>query len=148
MLKLKDKEKEWSKSIDAKAEKTRQDVTHAFVNRNREAVIKGSIIPNASTCIKLGIAAAGVGMINPALSAIGILGYLGISKMATAKERKYILSEIEVELRLVEKKIQLAERNDDTKALGELYRIEKRLKNEQARIKYHMKDFRPVYTRL
>ena len=68
--------------------------------------------------------------------------------MATAKERKYILSEIEVELRLVEKKIQLAERNDDTKALGELYRIEKRLKNEQARIKYHMKDFRPVYTRL
>ena len=148
VLKLKDKEKEWSKSIDAKAEKTRQDVTHAFVNRNREAVIKGSIIPNASTCIKLGIAAAGAGMINPALSAIGILGYLGISKMATAKERKYILSEIEVELRLVEKKIQLAERNDDTKALGELYRIEKRLKNEQARIKYHMKDFRPVYTRL
>ena len=60
------------------------------------------------------------------------------------KERKYILDEIEIELKLVDKKIQLAERNDDTKALEQLYRIEKQLKRERTRIKYNQKSFRPV----
>ena len=50
--------------------------------------------------IKLVTASAAMGMlINPVLGAITALGGLAASKRATQNERKYILSEIDIELK-------------------------------------------------
>lgn len=143
-VKLKDVDKEYSRRIDNylgnMIEKTQKNLT----NKNREAVIKGSILPSASAILKLALASGASALINPALGAIVLLGGLGAAKIGTLKEKQYILDEIDIELKLVDKKIQLAERNDDTKALEQLYKLEKRLNREKARIEFNKKNFRPV----
>lgn len=144
VVKLSDKDKEYSKRIDNSMGNMIEKIQKNLTNKNREAVIKGSILPSASAAIKLGIASGAAALVNPVLSIIVLLGGLGCAKIGTAKEKQYILDEIEIELKLVDKKIQLAERNDDTKALEQLYKIEKQLKREQTRIKYNQKSFRPV----
>lgn len=141
---LSDKDKQYSHQLDNLVDNMINKTGKNLTNKNREAVIKGSILPSASAVVKLAIASCAVGVINPALSVIAFLGGLAVAKVGTEKERQYILDEIEIELKLVDKKIQLAEHNDDTKALEQLYRVEKQLKREQTRIKYNKKDFRPI----
>ena len=93
--------------------------------------------------IKLVTASAAMGMlINPVLGAITALGGLAASKRATQNERKYILSEIDIELKVIEKKLQLAESNNDMKAYEQLLRIQRQLESERNRIVY--KKRRPV----
>ena len=144
IVKLSDKDKEYSKRIDNSMGSMIEKIQKNLTNKNREAVIKGSILPSASAAIKLAIASGVAAIVNPVLSIIVLLGGLGCAKIGTTKEKQYILDEIEIELKLVDKKIQLAERNDDTKTLEQLYRIEKQLKREQTRIKYNQKSFRPI----
>ena len=70
----------------------------ALTNDNREAVIKGSIMPSASKTLKLGLAglmaggigagvghATGVALMGPAMAAIPILGYIGVSSKFNQK---------------------------------------------------------------
>ena len=144
VVKLSDKDKEYSRRIDNSMGNMIEKIQKNLTNKNREAVIKGSILPSASAALKLALASGAAALVNPVLSIIVLLGGLGCAKIGTAKEKQYILDEIEIELKLVDKKIQLAERNDDTKALEQLYRIEKQLKREKTRIKYNQKSFRPV----
>ena len=144
MKTLSDKEKQISRQIDYTVETLLNKLQTAAANDRREAVIKGSIIPSASKLIKTALATGAVYAINPALAAIGALGGLGASKMATEKERRYILDEINIQLKVVEKKIQIADRNDDMKTLEQLLKVEQKLKKEKARIEYHKKDYMPI----
>ena len=144
VVKLSDKDKEYSRKIDNHMSNMMEKIQKNLTNKNREAVIKGSILPSASAVIKLALASGSASLVNPALGVITLLGGLGAAKIGTAKEKQYILDEIEIELKIVDKKIQLAERNDDTKALEQLYRIEKQLQREKTRIKFNKKDFRPI----
>lgn len=142
--KLSDKDKQYSRQLDNIVDRMISKTQKELTNKNREAVIKGSLLPSFSAAIKLAMASGVASIVNPVLGIITLVGGIGAAKVGTKKEQQYILDEIEIELKLVDKKIQLAERNDDTKALEQLYRIEKQLKREQTRIKYHKKDFRPV----
>lgn len=144
MKTLSDKEKQISRQIDYTVETLLNKLQTAAANDRREAVIKGSIIPSASKLIKTALATDVVYAINPALAAIGALGGLAASKMATEKERRYILDEINIQLKVVEKKIQIADRNDDMKTLEQLLKVEQKLKKEKARIEYHKKDYMPI----
>jgi hypothetical protein len=141
---LSDKDKQYSHQVDTLVDRMSETVQKDLTNKNREAVIKGKLLPSASAIIKLAIASGVAAVVNPALGVITLLGGLAMAKIGTEKERQYILDEIEIEQKIVERKIQMADRNDDTKALEQLYRIEKQLKREEARIKYHKKDFVPV----
>ena len=137
--KLSDQEKTISKNIDVAANNARKSLDKAFTNDNREAVIKGSIIPSASKCIKLGITGAALCIVDPVLAVIGALGYLGISKNYQAKERQLVLDELDTELKMCEKYIEIAESKNDMKALKKLLTIQKELQRQQQRIKYKMK---------
>lgn len=146
--KMSDKDKQISKSIDVNTNNMVKGIERALSNDNREAVIKGSILPSASKVVKLGITSAGMigaGAIagNPAMGAISavitVLGYIGVSSKFRAKERQMVIDEIEIELKMCEKYISLAEQKNDMKALKELLQIQRNLTRQLQRVKYKMK---------
>lgn len=141
MKKLTDKEKELSRTIDANMNTFGRAAERAFMNDNKEAVIRGSLIPSASKCIKGAIMTGAAWAVNPALAVIGVLGYIGVSKGVQAKERQLILDEIEIELQMNEKYLRIAEDNNDMKATRELLKIQRDLQRQHQRIKYKMKVY-------
>lgn len=146
LSKLSDKEKAISKKIDNSVERFTNDVKKSFASKNREAVIKGNVLPSASDLLKTCIINAGLGFVtkNPAVAVVGTLGTIAMSKSATKKERQFILDEIEIQLNVVDKKLSMAESNSDMKAYEELLRIQKKLKREEQRIKYNLKNYYPI----
>lgn len=139
--KLSDKEKMMSKQMDNAVDRMYRKMQLELTNKNREAVIKGTILPSLSSILKLAMTSGAAYLINPALSVITFVGGLAISKQATKKEKQYILDEIDIQLKVVEKKIQLAESNSDMKSLEQLMKIEKQLKRERQRIMYNKKNY-------
>lgn len=142
ILKMSDKEKKLSNQMDSAYDRFVYTIEKNMSNKNREAVIKGSVIPSFSALMKLALTAGIASFISPLLSAITVLGGLAASKKATANERKYILDEIEIQLKVVEKKLQLAESNNDMKSYEQLLKIQRQLESEKNRIIYRKR--RPV----
>ena len=105
----------------------------------RERVIKGKMGPSLSNIIKLATVGGISALINPAITVIGLFAGLALSKKATIREKQYILDEIGIYLKIVDRKINQAEMKGDDKALEELYRMQSRLQKEQKRIKYNIK---------
>lgn len=142
MLKMSDAEKKISSQMDHAYDRFTYTIEKNMSNKNREAVIKGSVIPSFSSLIKLALTAGTVSFVSPVLAAITVMGGLAASKRATANERKYILDEIDIQLKVVKKKLDLAESNNDMKAYEQLLRIQRQLESEKHRIIYKKK--RPV----
>lgn len=140
--KLSDKDRTISKNVDVSLSQLRKSMENSLTNENREAVIKGSILPSSSKIIKLAITTGALWLVNPAIAVITALGYLGLSAKHKRKERQLILDELEVELKMCEKYIDIAESKNDMKALKQLLTIQKNLKRQEQRIRYKMKvDF-------
>lgn len=138
--KMSDKEKQISKTIDVTFVGFTKKVEDMFKSNNREAVIKGSIIPSASKMLKMALAAGLTAwLLHPVVAVIGILGYIGVSKVLQNKERQLVLDEIDTELQMVDKYIQQAEAKDDMVALKNLLTTKKRLQREYTRVKYKIK---------
>lgn len=144
---LSDKDKIISREIDASFSSIGNAAEKALMNENREAVIKGSLIPPASKVIKRAAAAGVAWAINPAIAIIGILGSVALSKKLQAKERQLILDDIEIELKMVDKYIRTAEDNNDHKALQNLYKMQRSLQRQQQRIKYKMSVYHGQVTK-
>lgn len=144
VLKLSDKEKIMSKRLDSALGNFNDKIQKELSNKNREAVIKGSILPSASSVIKIALATGVAAMINPAIAVVAALGGIAASKAGTKREKQFILDEIDIQLKLVEKKIQLAESNNDMKSLEQLLKLEQKLKREKQRIIYRLKHYYPV----
>lgn len=138
---LSDKEKLISRNIDASVNTFARGVERALRNDNREAVLRGSLIPSASKVIKGAITIGAVWAIDPALAVIGSLGALAMSKQLQHKERQMILDEIEIELQMTEKYLRIAEDKNDMKATRELLKVQRDLQRQQQRIKYRMKVY-------
>jgi len=141
VINLSDKEKMASRTIDASMSVLSKGMENAATNKNREAIIKGQVIPPASRIIKLAIAGGAAWYINPALAVIGALGMLAISKGASKRERQMLSDELDIELSMCEKRIQMAESNNDMKSLNELLKIQKKLQREKQRLTYRMKVY-------
>ena len=75
----------------------------------------------------------------PVLAVIATLGYLGASHFFKNKERQLLIDEIEIELKMCQKYIDLAEANGDMKALKQCLTIQRNLQRQLQRIKYRMK---------
>lgn len=142
LVKLSDKDREISNKVDVSLSQFRKSVENSLTNENREAVIKGTVLPSASKIIKLAITTGAVWIINPCVAVIGALGYLALSAKHKSKERQLIMDELDVELAMCDKYIEIAESKNDMKALKQLMTIKKTLTRQEQRIRYKMKvDF-------
>ena len=135
------KEKQLADNMDSRLNEFVRKVEIATSTKKREQVIKGQVLPSFSNIFKMALASGVSFLINPLFGLITTIGTIAVSKNATRKERMYILDELDIQLRVVEKKIQQAEMRSDTKQLEDLYRLETRLKKEHQRIKYNMKSY-------
>lgn len=138
LVNLSDKEKAVSRTIDSNMNRLAKSVEQAFTNDSRESIIRGSIIPSASKILKMIIVGAATWNIQPAIAVIGVLGYIGCSKKFEIKQRQMIVDEIEIELKMCNKYIEMAESKNDTAALKNLYTIQRDLERQRQKVKYHM----------
>ena len=138
MQKMSDKDRKISKDIDVTMNNLSKNAERALTNDNRESIIKGSIIPSASKCIKLAITTGLAWLVNPAIAVIGLLAYIGTSMKFRSKERQMIVDELEIELKVCDKYLDLAESRNDMKAYKELLTIQRDLERQLQRVKYKM----------
>ena len=138
-MKLSDKEKQISNSIDVSVNNVSKGLEAAVANDNREAIIKGRILPSASKTIKIALATGAAWAVNPALAVIGAIGAFACSAKLKAKERQLVLDDIEIELKMCERYLRLAEEKNDMKAIRQIEITQRNLQRQQQRIKYKMK---------
>ena len=142
---LSQKEKEASKNLDASASHFMKAIHDGLVSDRREAIIKGSIIPSFSRCVKYAIGLVGLGGISMVLVGnilpviILSLGGFAMSKKLTKRERMLLLDEIEIELEVVDKEIANAESKNQMKKYKKLLAYKKDLQRQYQRIKYNVK---------
>lgn len=138
----KDSEVKISNEIDNAASKLQDDIKYAFTSKNREAIIKGRVIPSLSQLIKLILATGAISFfINPLTGVLSFLGALAISSKATKEERKVILDEIDVKIKVIDKKISKAEADDDMKSYEDYLKVKKVLELEKKKILYKIDDY-------
>lgn len=134
------KQKELVNRADATMNRLARSCKDALVSDKRESIIKGSVIPSFSKSCKIAVALAGIAKIaSPAAALVTAMGGLVASKHLTRKERALMLDEIDVELEMIEKEIQLAESKNQMKKLRKLMMIRKDLQREYQAIKLGMK---------
>ena len=135
---LSDKEKAVSKQIDISVDTLAKNAERALVSSNREAVIKGTIIPSASKCIKGAIVTGAAWAVSPAIAVIGLLGAIGTSKKLQSKERQLILDDIEIELNMCERYMKMAEEKNDMQAQRHILQTQRELLRQKQRLQYNM----------
>ena len=143
---LRGKEQELWRNIDIASSQLYRGIQKALTSDRREAIIKGSIIPSLSKCIKFAISVGAIGAFTgPVGAAITAVGILGASKLLNERERRLLYDEIETELQVVEKQIQLAEGEGNMNQYRFLLNYQKKLRREKYRIRYgvHMQG-RPI----
>lgn len=139
MKDLNTKQKSICQSLDAMGHQLINSIEKAVREDRREAIIKGSIIPSFSKCIKLGITLGGITAINPVAGLISAVGYFGASKILTQREKQLVYDEIATELQVVEKQLQIAENDGDMNQYRFLLNYQKKLARERQRIRYGLK---------
>lgn len=140
-IKLSGKEKQISNNIDFAVNNVAKGIENAMHTDNREAIINGKIIPSASKVIKLAITTGLVWSVSPAVAVIGVLGTFACYKKNSAKERQLVLDDIEIELKMCDRYLKLAEEKNDMKSIKQIEIIQRNLLRQQQRIKYKMKVY-------
>lgn len=133
------KEKELSRNLDNSVKLLVKGMKDALVSDRREAIIKGSVIPSFSKCLKIGIGLAAMGVFNPVAPIVAAIGGFAMSKSLTKKERILLLDEIETELEVLEKEIAMADSKNQMKKLRQLLKYKKDLQRQYQRIRYNVK---------
>lgn len=136
--KLSDKEKEASRNLDATGEHISRGIEDAVKTNNREAVIKGKLIPSLSKSIKVALGLGVAWAVNPVIAMIGAIGGFIYMKNMQDKERQLLLDDIEVEIKMCERYISKEEGNNNLKKVREYERLLRSLQRQQQRIKYKM----------
>lgn len=137
---LNTKQKSMWQSVDATGSGMVKSIEKAMTSDRREAIIKGSIIPSFSKCIKGAIGLAGAGILfGPTGALISAIGGLAMSKALNARERKLLFDEIDTELKVVEKQIEIAQNDGDMNQYRFLLNYQKKLTREYQRIRYGFK---------
>lgn len=148
MGKMSQKERELSKQLDASFRRFVKSMKDALISDRREAIIKGSVIPSFSKCLKIAGALAGIGKVaaigtgaafNPVAPLVIALGGFAMSKRLTKKERLLLLDDIEIELEVLDKEIAAAESQNQMKKLRALMKYKKDLQRQYQRIRYNVR---------
>ena len=133
------KEQELSRRADSTFNNFAKACKNALISDRREAIIKGSVIPSFSKCVKIGVSMAGLYFVNPLAAVVTALGGLAMSKNLTKKERALLLDELEVELEMIDKEIQNADNKNQLKKERALMMQKKNLQRQYQRIKYNIR---------
>ena len=141
MQKAQDTDKELSRKIDSSVNMFISGIQRAATNDNREAIIRGSIIPSASKVVKTAIIDGGVALLNPAVAIILALGQFATRKSMMKKERQLVLDEIDIELEMCKRYLRQAEDNNDLAAQKQILQIQRNLERQKSRIEYKMKIY-------
>jgi hypothetical protein len=137
---LSDKEKILSRTIDSTCRSIARSMDKAETSENREAIIRGDILPPASRIIKLAITSGALAyFVHPVLAVIMLVMKFAMDKKTKQKERQIVLDELEVELKMINKYIADADENKDYKKEKNLLLIKKKLETQEARLKYNIK---------
>ena len=128
-----------ARTIDGAARLISKKIEDSMTLENREAVIRGEILPSLSKCIKLALVVGGAWLINPVIAIIIMVGKFALSSRIRKKEKQLVLNELDVELQMVDKYIQQAEEKKDMKKLRELLLLKKKLQSQYARLRYNIK---------
>lgn len=136
-LKAKDKDKQLSMKLDSELNRTMKSAKKAMISDSRENIIKGSFLPSASKCIHIALASGATFLISPVLAVIGLIGYIGCSKSLTEKERNLILDDIDIEIKMCDKYMKIAEDKDDLTAVREIMKTKRDLERQRSRILYN-----------
>lgn len=134
---LSDKAKREAKDLNSIANRLKTKIEAAITNANREAVIRGSILPQFSTLIGMIVTSAvAIALkVHIGIIVIGWVGVLACRKGMAEKERALILDEIEAEIEVTDKQIAIAEREEDFDKYKSLLVLSKKLKREAQRIR-------------
>ena len=136
-LKAKDKDKQLSLKMDSEITRTAKAAKRVMISNSRESIIRGSFLPSASKCIHIALASGAAYLINPVLAVIGLIGFIGCSKMLTEKERNLILDDIDIEIKMCDKYLKIAEDKDDLVAVREIMKTKRDLERQRSRILYN-----------
>lgn len=142
---LKEADKRGAETLDGAINALMSSMNKDMSAARREQIARGSILPNASKCIKILLVCAGAGLIfqSVAVAIIGAVGAFFLDARATHKERQLALDEIEVELKMCDRYIQLYESQNKFQELRQCEMIKRNLTRQHQRIKYRMKiDFK------
>ena len=139
MKEMSTKEKELSRNMDNASRALLKGIKDSLVSDRREAIIKGSIIPSFSRCIKAAIALAAIGYFSLPAACITAVAGLALSKKLTKQERLLLLDEIETELDVVDKELAIAESNNEINKYRALLQYKKNLQRQYQRIRYNIR---------
>ena len=128
-----------ARTVDGAARLISKKIEDSLTLENREAVIRGEILPSLSKCIKLALVIGGAWLINPVIAIIIMVVKFALSARIRKKEKQLVLNELDVELQMVDKYIQQAEEKRDMKKLRELLLLKKKLQSQYARLRYNIK---------
>ena len=128
-----------ARTIDGAARLISKKIEDSLTLENREAVIRGEILPSLSKCIKLALVVGGAWLVNPVIAIIIMVARFALSARIRKKEKQLVLNELDVELQMVDKYIQQAEEKKDMKKLRELLLLKKKLQSQYARLRYNIK---------
>jgi len=143
---MSNKEKEMSRNLDNSVRSVVTSMKRALVSDRREAIIKGSLIPSFSRCIKAGLGLTILGVLTNGVTIpiIVAMGGLAVSKKLNDRERLLILDEIETELEVVEKEMSMADSNNQIKKYRALIQYKKELQRQYQRIRYNLRTGKRV----
>ena len=136
-LNLKDKDKQLSMKLDSELNRTMKAAKRAMISDSRESIIRGSFLPSASKCIRIALASGAAYLINPVLAVIGLIGFIGCSKVINEKERNLILDDIDIEIKMCDKYLKIAEDKEDLTAVREIMKTKRDLERQRTRILYN-----------
>lgn len=139
MRKLSAKEKSACQQLDAAGNNLIRGIERATMEGRREAIIRGQICPSLSKVLKLSMGIGALSLFSPVAGLITAVGMFASSKVLNAKEKVFILDEIDTELKVVEQEIERAKNDDDMNRYRFMLNYEKKLARERKRIKYGLR---------
>lgn len=102
----------------------------------RMQVIKGQMLPPLSKCLKTILFAGLIAIINPWLGLLAIIVKYVTSKNATKEERQAVCDELEVEIQMIDRKIQDAVDEKDYKLERKLRLLKKKMLVQYSKISF------------
>lgn len=141
--KMDTKQQEMWRTLDAYGNKFMRSLSDDDEKR-RAQLLQGQAIPSFSKCIKTGIGliVSGVATANILVPMIAAFGILGRNKFLNDKQRKQLIGEIEIELKIVEKQLEVADKDDDMTKYRQLLMVQRKLQHEAQRLRFQRKPFK------
>jgi len=107
-------------------------------NERRNRIVEGTFRKKILKIVRNAIVLGAEWAISPALSAITLLAGIALDKKADKKVKNQILQELNLELKIVDEKLEDSRSDGNRKSKYELMRIKNKLEQEIDRIRYNL----------